>query len=60
MRPFLKLVKNGHYAKAIAFAKWSDWLKNEKCQKHAIKHSTSTLDLFYAKNSSKKQLIFEK
>ena len=34
--------------------------KIKKCQKHAIKYSTSTLDMFYAKNGSKKQLIFEK
>ena len=56
----LKIGKNGHYAKALAFAKWSVWLKNLKCQKHAIKDSTSTSDLFYAKNGFKKQLIFEK
>ena len=56
----LKIGKNGHYAKAIAFAKWSVWVKNQKCQKHAIKDSTSTFDLFHAKNSSKKQLIYEK
>ena len=31
-----------------------------KCQKHAKKDSTSTLQLYYAKNGSKKQLIFEK
>ena len=24
----LKIGKNGHYAKAIAFAKWSFWVKN--------------------------------
>ena len=24
----LKIGKNGHYAKAIAFAKWSVWVKN--------------------------------
>ena len=56
----LKIGKNGHYAKAIAFAKWSVWVKKLKCQKHPIKDSTSTLHLFYAKNGSKKQLIFEK
>ena len=55
----MKIGKSGHNAKAIAFAKWSVWLKNYKYQKHAIKDSTSTLDLFYAKNSSKRQLIFE-
>ena len=57
----MKIGKNGHNAKAIAFAKWSVCVKNEKCQKHAIKDSTSTLDLFYAKkNGSKNKLIFEK
>ena len=56
----LKIGKKGHNAKAIAFPKWSVWVKNSKYQKHAIKDSTTTLDLFYAKNGSKKQLIFEK
>ena len=52
----LKIGKNGHYAKAIAFAKWSVWSKitiaKSSCR--------STLQLYYAKNGSKKQLIFEK
>ena len=56
----MKSGKNGHNKKGIAFAKWSVWLKNKKCQKHAIKDSASTLDLFYAKNGPKKQVIFEK
>ena len=56
----MKIGKSGHNEKAIAFAKWSVWVKNEKCQKHAIKDSTSALDLLYARNGSKKQLIFEK
>ena len=56
----MKIGTNGHNAKAIAFAKWSVWVKNYKFEKHAIKDSTSTLDLFYAKNGCKKELIFEK
>ena len=56
----LKIGKNGHYAKAIAFAKWSVWVKNENCEKHAKNSCRSTLQLYYAKNGSKKQLIFEK
>ena len=28
MRPFSKIGKNGHNAKAIAFAKWSVWVQN--------------------------------
>ena len=31
----LKMAKIGHEAKAIAFAKWSVWVKNYKCQKNA-------------------------
>ena len=56
----LKTGKNGHNAKAIAFAKWSVWLKNYNCEKHAKNSCRSTLQLCYAKNGSKKQLIFEK
>ena len=53
-------LKIAHLAKAIAFAKWSVWVKNEKCQKHAKHHSTRLLELFCAKNRSKKHQIFEK
>ena len=42
-------MKIGHHANAIAFAKWSVWVKNEKCQKHPKNHSTRTLELFCAK-----------
>ena len=52
--------KTTAHAKAIAFAKWSVWVKNLKCQKHAKNHSTRTLELFSAKNRSKKHQIFEK
>ena len=34
------ILKIGHLAKAIAFAKWSVWVKNSKCQKHAKNHPT--------------------
>ena len=53
--------KNGHhYANAIAFAKWSVWVKKTNCLKRAKNVSTSILQTFYAKNVSKKHLIFEK
>ena len=54
------LAKAIAHAKAIAFAKWSVWVKNLKCQKHAKNNSTRTLELFCAKNGSKKHQIFEK
>ena len=54
------MVKNGHNAKAIAHAKYSLLVKKEICLKHAKNVSTNTFKLFYAKNGSKKQLIFEK
>ena len=50
----------GHDAKAIAFAKWSLWVKNSKCQKGAKNDCTTTLELLCAKNRSKKILIFKK
>ena len=59
------ILKIGHFAKAIAhakaiaFAKWLVKVKNQKCQKHAKNHSTRTVDLFCAKNGSKKRKIFE-
>ena len=56
----LKMTKNGHQAKAIDLANSSLWVKKEKCLKHAKKVSANTLELFYARNGSKKQLIFEK
>ena len=47
-------------AKAIAFPKWSVWVKSYKCQKHAKNHSTKTPELFCAKNGSKKHPILKK
>ena len=46
-------LKIGHFPKAIAFAKWSLWVKNQKCQKGAKNDCTSTLELLCAKNRSK-------
>ena len=60
------ILKIGHltkaiaHAKAIAFAKWSVWVKNYKCQKHVKNYSTRTLELLSAKNRSKKHQIFNK
>ena len=56
----LKMAKNGHNAKAIAHAEYSLWVKKSKCLKHGQNVSTNTFKLFYAKNGSKPQLIFEK
>ena len=56
----LKMAKNGHDAKAIAHAKYSVWVKKYNCLKHAKNVSTNTLKVLYAKNGSKKQLIFVK
>ena len=54
------MAKNGLKSKAIALAKYSVWVKKLNCLKHATNLSTNTLELFYAKNASKNQLIFEK
>ena len=48
------------HSKAIPLAKWSVWVKKQKCQKYAKNHSTGTLELFCAKNRSRKYQIFEK
>ena len=46
---------------AIAFAKWSVWVKKCKSQKNIENESRSTINLFHAKKkSSKKQVTFEK
>ena len=66
IREMTQFFKIGHlakviaHAKAIAFAKWSVWVKNQKCQKHAKNNFTRTLELFCAKNGSKKHQIFDK
>ena len=54
------ILKIGHLAKAIHCAKWSVWVKNSNGQKRAKNDSTSTLELFCAKNRCKKHQIFEK
>ena len=54
------IFKIGHYAKAIAHAKSSLWLKNQNCKKHFKIHSTNHFQLFSAKNRSIKQKIFQK
>ena len=53
-------MKIGHLRKAIDFAKWSVWVKNSNGQKRVKKYSTSTLELFGAKNRFKKHQIFGK
>ena len=60
------ILKIGYLAKAIArakdiaSAKWSVWVENLECKKHAKNDSTRTLEFFCAKNSTKKYQIFEK
>ena len=54
------ILKIGHHGKAIDFAKWSVWVKNSNGQKRVKKYSTSTLELFCAKNRCIKHQIFEK
>ena len=54
------ILKIGHLAKAIDFARWSVWLKNSNGQKRGKKDSTSTLELFCAKKRWKKHHVFEK
>jgi len=55
-----QLAKAIAYAKPLAFAKLSVWVKNLKCQKHAKNYSTRTLVLFCAKDRSKRHQIFDK
>ena len=47
-------LKDGHLAKATAFAKCSVLVKNKNCQVHAKNYSTRTLELFFAKKPLKK------
>ena len=54
------ILKIGHHAKAIAPGKWSVSDKNQNSKKHVKIHSTNSLELFCAKNRSKKHEIFEK
>ena len=54
------ILKIGHLARAIDFARWSVWVKKSKGQKRAKKDSTSTLELSGAKNRWKKHHILEK
>ena len=48
------ILKIGHHAKAIAHAKSSLWVKNENSEKHVKILSTNHLQLFCAKDRSKK------
>ena len=54
------ILKIGHHAKAIAHAKSSLWVKNQNSEIYVKIHSTNDLELFCAKNRSKKHEIFEK
>ena len=54
------ILKMGHHAKAIGYAKSSLWVKSSNSKKHVKIHSTNHLQLFCAKNRSKKQQIYEK
>ena len=57
---FSKIAKIGHYTWGIVFAKWSLWIQNKNSQKRPNNDSAITLELFCAKNGSKKYLILEK
>ena len=50
------ILKIGHIAKAIAFAKCSVWVKNKKCQIHAKNDCTRAFELFFAKIPFKRTL----
>ena len=54
------ILKIGHLPKAIDFAKWLVWVKNWNGQNRAKNDSTSTFELFCAKNRCKKHQILEK
>ena len=54
------MAENGHNARTIPHAKYSVWVKKYNGLKHVKNVSANTFNLFYAKNGSKKQLIFEK
>ena len=54
------ILKIGHHTKAKAHAKSSLWVKYQNSKTHLIIHSTNHLDLFVAKNRSKKHQIFQK
>ena len=53
------MAKNGYNKNAIAHAKYSVWVKKKNCLKHAKNVSTNNIESFYAKNGSKKQLIWK-
>ena len=40
------VLKMRHRAKALAFAKWSVWVKNKNSEEHARNDSLITLELF--------------
>ena len=42
------MAKFGHDAKALAFGKWSVWVKNKKCPKGKKNDCTSTVKLLHA------------
>ena len=54
------MAKIGHHEWAIAHARCSVWVKNEKCQKIAKNDPTIILELFCIKTPSKKHLIHKK
>ena len=54
------MAKNGHNAKAIAYTKYSVWVKKSSCLKHTKNVLTNTFKLFYAKTGSKKKNTYSK
>ena len=53
------ILKIGDRAKAMAFAKWSVWVKYYNSQKRAKNDPLITLEYFCAKNRFRKHQIFE-
>ena len=54
------MVKVGHYAKAIAFAKSLLWVKNYSSQNRAKNYSRTGLELLCAKKTALKNTYYSK
>ena len=54
------MVKMGHYALTIAFAKCSVSVENSNSKKLTKNDSTGILEIFFANNRTKNQLTFKR
>ena len=52
--------KIGHYAKAIAFANWSVWVKKLKMPRECKKRFYNPIRVVVCKNRSKKDIILKR